>query len=316
MNDLEWLNDQRPEVGEDHVGRVKARRALVDHTRPRRRSAAPRRAGFVAVAALSAAALAIAWPTGGPSVPAPIPAPEVAEAAPLVRLSQRIQAEPEPAGDATLVIRDQRYPGDEGSVLGYDLYLDDGRYFYGATKAELERAEPNSRYHEPLVKAAVAAPGLAPDKARRAMDLAVGGGKAPKVDRATEDNHVWVGSMDALLAGAGRKDVRAGVMALLATIETVKVSREGRLLELSATDFPDAYTETLFVDAGTGVPQKFVGGVPGEEPGVRIDYDVKRVTAATWADAAAGDAADRAPAGGAGRPERPARPAEAPVREG
>ena len=35
------------------------------------------------------------------------------------------------------------------------------------------------------------------------------------------------------------------------------------------------------------MPQKFVGGEPGKEPSVVIDYEIKRVTAANWADAAA-----------------------------
>ena len=39
-----------------------------------------------------------------------------------------------------------------------------------------------------------------------------------------DNNRVWMGSMDALIAGAGRADVRAGVMKLLATIPKVRSS--------------------------------------------------------------------------------------------
>ena len=53
-------------------------------------------------------------------------------------------------------------------------------------------------------------------------------------------------------------------MTLLATIDTVKVTDEGETLKLTATDFGDGYTENLYVDAETGVPQKFVGGEPGQ----------------------------------------------------
>ena len=288
MNELEWLSEQRPEVDEDLVAQARARRALRDHARPplpKHRRAAPRRAGFVAVAALFAAAMAIAWPTSGPDVPAPLATPEVAEAAPLVLLAEKIAAEPEPKGDATLVIRIQNYP-DGKSIPGHDLYLDDGRYYYGATKGDLKGAALNSRYHEPLVEAAIAAPTLSAAEARHKMDLALGDGNAPKVEKRIEDNHVWVGSMDALLAGAGRKDVRAGVMTLLATIDAVTVTDEGELLKLTNTDFGN-YAENLYVDAETGVPQKFVGGEPGKAPSVVIDYEIKRVTAANWADAAA-----------------------------
>jgi hypothetical protein len=314
MNDLEWLNDQRPEVEDDEFNRARARRALIEHANavapPARRRAAWRpRLAFVGVAALVAAGMAVAWPAGedGSRLPATPLAPEQAVAAPLVLLSQKIAAEPEPKGDATLVIRHQQYP-DGKDIPGHDLYLDDGRYFYGSTKDELRDAELNSRYHEPLVKAAIAAPDLPADEARHKMDLALGDGNAPKVARPIEDNHVWTGSMDALIAGAGRKDVRAGVMVLLATIKTVKVTDDGKTLTLTATDYPGGYTENLIVDAETGVPRQFVGGVPGEEPGVTIDYEIKRVTAASWADAAAEDAAGQAPVAGGGQSDRPAAP--------
>jgi len=280
------------------------RRAEAAHAR---RAAWRPRLALASAAALIAATVAVAWPTGddpGKRFAAPVgPAPAVVEA-PLVRLSQKIAAEPDPKGDATLVIRSQEDPHGK-SILGYDLYLDDGRYYHGATKDALKSAALNSRHHEPLVKAAIAAPDLPADRARHEMDLAVGGGNAPKVERSIEDNHVWTGSMDALLAGAGRSDVRAGVMTLLATIDSVKVSEVSKSLKLSAAVFKDDYTESLFVNAQTGVPEKFVGGAPGEPPAVTIDYDVKRVTAADWADTSATDDADQAPR--AGRPEDQAR---------
>ena len=303
---------------------VRARRPRLGKRERRAEAARARRAvwrprlAFASAAVLVAATLAVAWPVGDdPSTrfATPVtPAPDASVVeAPLVRLSEKIAAEPEPTGDATLVVRIQKYP-DGKEIPGHDLYLDDGRYYYGATKDELKAAALNSHYHEPLVKAAIAAPDLTAAKARREMDLALGQGNAPKVSRSIEDNHVWVGSMDALLAGAGRKDVRAGVMTLLATIDTVKVTEEGRLLKLSATDFGGSYTENLYVDAETGVPQKFVGGETGKEPSVTIDYDIKRVTAANWADAAAADDAGQAPAAGADRPtdQPPARPAKRP----
>jgi len=58
-----------------------------------------------------------------------------AEAA-LVKLSQRIQSAPAPSGDATLVLRSHDFPTAK-DFTGADLYLDDGRYFYGTTLAEL-----------------------------------------------------------------------------------------------------------------------------------------------------------------------------------
>ena len=93
--------------------------------------------------------------------------------------------------------------------------------------------------------------------------------------------------MDALLAGAGRKDVRAGVMTLLSTIDAVKVTDDGQQLDLTQHGLRRRLRGDLYVDAKTGVPQKFVGGDAGKAPDVVVDYEIKRVTAAIWADAAA-----------------------------
>ena len=85
--------------------------------------------------------------------------------------------------------------------------------------------------------------------------------------------------MDALIAGAGRADVRAGVMRLMATMP-VKVEQGDGVLRLTQTDFPDHYTETLVVDDVTGVLKEQRGGVAGKPPSVVVTYDVKRVDAA------------------------------------
>ena len=76
--------------------------------------------------------------------PARVAVPEEAAAAPLVRLAARIQTEPAPAGDATLVLRRHAFPDEEG-FTGADLYLDDGRYFYAETRAGLREAAPRRR---------------------------------------------------------------------------------------------------------------------------------------------------------------------------
>jgi hypothetical protein len=105
--------------------------------------------------------------------------------------------------------------------------------------------------------------------------------------KAQRDNRAWFGSMDALLAGAGRADVRAGVMRILAELPKVEAKETEDTLTITSSDFPDGYQETLIVDAQTGIPRRFVGGEPGQEPSVTVSYQIKRVTAATWADAAA-----------------------------
>ena len=121
-----------------------------------------------------------------------------------------------------------------------------------------------------------------------AMEKVTENPRPPRTRSQREDEVIWGSGMNALLAGAGRTDVRAGVFALLATVPSVHVDEKAvaggrKLLALKATYFSDGYVEELDVDAETGVPLQFIGGNPGEEPGVIVDYTVTRETAATYA---------------------------------
>jgi hypothetical protein len=97
------------------------------------------------------------------------------------------------------------------------------------------------------------------------------------------DNRVWVACIDALQAAAGRQDVRAGALRLLANVQSVTVDTTtvaGRpALVVSSTGFPDGYREELAMDPDTGVPFRFEGGTPGQRPSVVVDYTITRVTA-------------------------------------
>jgi hypothetical protein len=262
-------------------------------------------ASLVAVAAVVVGSLPGGEHVSGPSLAAP-------PAQALVRLSARIKAAPAPPGDATLVLRKHDFPN-APSFTGADLYLDSGRYYYGATLAELRQgasANPDENTGDNDTtkaerQAAVDALN-SPGKARAAM-IAIftpASGAAPKAaklpaaarkqlaakkgaepvatasPRSIDNNRVWIGSMDALIAGAGRADVRAGVMNLLATMPEVKVEPGDGVLRLRMTDFPDGYEETLVVDDATGVIREMVGGTHGKRPSVVVTYDVRRVTAA------------------------------------
>jgi hypothetical protein len=257
------------------------------------------------VFALALVVVAGALPSGDGS-PRIVGAPAPAEAA-LVTLAHRIQAAPAPPGDATLVLRSHHFPVAKG-FTGADLYLDDGRYFYGMTMAELKAAKDDIGEGVPKLErdAAEDAVSLPPDQARRRMIDATFGPRGepapgsaqdnaavaarreklkhvtgptptPAPKRVIDDNRVWIGSMDALIAGAGNAEVRAGVMHLLNTITAVKVADHGATLDIRNTDFPDGYAETLTVDAKTGVIQKMTGGVVGRTPDVVVDYEIKRV---------------------------------------
>jgi hypothetical protein len=107
----------------------------------------------------------------------------------------------------------------------------------------------------------------------------------PASPQSIADNRIWIGAMDAITAGVGRTDVRAGVLRLLATMPHVTVdtaTQDGRdELRVTNSDFPPAgYAETMYIDARSGVLLRFVGGVTGKTPSVVVTYAIRRVAAA------------------------------------
>jgi hypothetical protein len=289
-------------------------------TRRRPADLRPRRGAALyalAVAAFAAAIVVVAGalPSGdegpAPRIAARLGAPTAAEAKPLAKLARRIAAQPAPTGDATLVLRSHHLANGH-DFTGADLYLDDGRYFFGATLDELKAVGGGDDLGEGVPglerEAAEAAISLPAGQARQKMIDATFGPKGephtppqeaeaarerilrekglegklpPPASKLTvDDNRVWMGSMDSLIAGAGDAGVRAGVMKLLATLHAVKVARHGATLSITNADFPDGYAETLTVDAETGVIRKMTGGVAGRTPDVVVDYEIERVDAA------------------------------------
>jgi hypothetical protein len=330
MNEIEWLAERRPEAEDPSAAQtMHARAALLEHaTTPRRRAPSPARlagikrrrrilagAALAATAGIGVLALAPASKDGRPVTHTIGLAPPKAEAAPLMKLAAKINQEPKPVGDATLVLRSHSFPNGH-DFTGADLYLDNGEYYYGPTLDELKanaKADPTDQEGYQAAKAereaAVAANTLDGDAARAKMiaatlapdnsapkltaadkaaaakavreKLAKAGRRITPVSRRSQDNNrVWIGSMDALIEGAGDPQVRSGVMRLMTTMPEVKVTQGDGTLTLTQTDFPDDYTEALVVDDRTGVITKMIGGTAGQEPSVVVDYDIKRVTAA------------------------------------
>lgn len=275
-------------------------------------------AGVAAAGLLALSALGGGGGQGGavPGLPAvgDVPAVGIEQASALERLASKVRALPTPAGDATLIVRTHSFPDRQG-FTGFDLYADDATYFYGATREELRRAvrrgEPvdaDGATRREIAAAAAAAPEGADLDAARALMIAAPfpGGRRPiepggdpalaatgkaaagarrPSQREMDDNLVWIGCMEALMAGFGRTDVRAGVLALLGTMETVRVADgaavDGRpTLVLDYGSPLDGYHEVLTVDAETSAPVRFAGGVPGETPGVTLSYRVTRVALA------------------------------------
>jgi hypothetical protein len=238
---------------------------------------------------------------------------------PLVKLAAVLVADPRPTGDATLVERETGAPG-QASINVWDLYADDGRYFFSQTEAGLpaQVKEDNNQgagmFGREVAAATYAATGdldtaalkmaWAPDTtpvpgwlSSQLQNISAGGLQI--------DNYVWENSEDALIAGSGNPQVRAGVLRLLSLLPGITVTggtADGQpTLTLTAgaaevgyagvnktnpkAPAGPAYTEAITINADTGIPLGFVGGPAGGEATVTVTYVVTRVN---LADIAAG----------------------------
>src|SRR5262249_39716138 len=219
----------------------------------------------------------------------------------LLRVADHLRAETETVGDATLVIRSQSYPG-KAPIVGADLYTDGGEYFFAHDKGGLgaQIAAHNNHADGRAARGVAAA-----RDAGTTNDKSAGGARmadAPDPPRPTPpgqtevpklkggggvvsrfDNYLWGDSLDALQAGAGDPQVRAGVLRLLATMNDVTVApttTEGQptlTLTASGPVFGQGYQEQMVITADTGVPVRFIGGDPSH-PSVTVTYEVTRVS--------------------------------------
>ena len=236
----------------------------------------------------------------------------------LMTLAADVAAEPRPTGDATLVERETGYPGQK-TINVWDLYTDDGRYFFSQTEAGLpaQVQEDNNQgagqFAREIAAATYAVTGnldtaalkmaWAPDTtpvpawlSAQVKNMSAGGLQI--------DNYVWENSEDALIAGSGNPQVRAGVLRLVSALPGITVTRgtvDGQptltltagAAELGQTGIDKAnpkvqtgpaYQEAITINADTGIPLGFVGG-PAGKVSVTVTYAVTRVK---LADIAAG----------------------------
>lgn len=291
--------------------------------RPRRRRVLALRGGIGAGVAAAAAAVALMTTSLGQS-PVPtapnhttLPGPSATTpgapghiASPLVRLANDVISSPASTGNATLVARTTAGAGQDGqSVTVYDLYADNGQYFFSPTESGLpgqvstDHNLAGGLFAREIAAAKLAATG---DVQAAAQDMAdapdpsqtisptqpVDGAAAAAKQAATGqpqvgnvfDNWVWENSQDALIAGSGDPQVRAGVLRILATLPDVTVTpgtSEGQsTLVLAAGSSEMGYnsTEQLTINATTGVPMLSSQGTPGQAPVVTVSYQVSRVT--------------------------------------
>jgi len=260
-------------------------------------------AGVVAVAAVTAVGVASAVPSGQAGTAQAVgahpttqasgthpasngaSASSSASASAGTQLAALIAAEPRPKGNATLVERETTLAG-QATVKVWDLYTDDGRYFFSQTKSGLPaQVQEDNNQGDGLFAREVAAATYSVtgnlDTAALKMAWAADTTPPPAWIKAQVknisagglqiDNYVWEDSEDALVVGSGNPQVRAGVLRLVSMLPGVSVTHgtvDGQpalTLTASAAEFGSgmAYQEAITINANTGIPLKMDGGTPG-----------------------------------------------------
>jgi hypothetical protein len=271
------------------------------------------------VAAIVAALLAFA--AGGKQGTAPALGIQTHTDGPaLVRLAGNISASATPPGNATLVQRtttlSAQAAGGPETVTVYDLYGDNGTSYFSLSESGMsaqvaagnnqagglfarEIAAAQAAATGNVAQAALALanapdtngqPQITPTTGTSAADLASAKFKDkltgfPYDPNATiYDNRVWENAQDALIAGAGNPEVRAGVLKILATLPGVTVTdgtsagQPTLVLTGGSDEVGPDYQEQLTINAQTGTPISFVGGPPNGTPATQVSYKVARVT--------------------------------------
>ena len=241
---------------------------------------------------------------------------------PLIRLADNVSASAAPTGDATLVQRTTITGGQNITV--YDLYGDNGTYYFSQDESGMPAQvsggdnQGGGQFGREVAAAKKAASGNvqqaaidmanAPDPNRSPLLTPSNSVLTPAEEAGAKlkakltgtppspgtlfDNWAWEDSQDAMIAGAGNPQVRAGVLQILATLPGVTVthgtSADGQptlVLTGGADEVGSGYQEQLTVNAETGMPISFVGGPPSGSPATQVEYKVARVT---LSDVAAG----------------------------
>lgn len=253
-----------------------------------------------------------------------------AVSSPLVLLADTITASAhKQSGDATLVFRSTTLTDGKAPGSGFDLYTDSGPYYWAPTESGLpaqiaahhnlgdglftrEIAAAEYAVHGNLATArermadapdpadagkspaAQMSPWLLKVKAKLlGVKAAPGQSLAAAYDKAYIDSWIWTDATDALEAGAGNPQVRAGVLRLLSTVSGVVVTHgtlDGQPT-LVVGDVTPGFNGNgksegaLTLNASTGVPLKYTDGTVGKAPESTTTYKVSRVSVA---DIAAG----------------------------
>jgi hypothetical protein len=268
---------------------------------------------FVATSAPRSAAPAAVGATGGAHPASAGASTGPAATQPLVQLADVLVAEQKPAGDATLVERETGSPG-QASIKVWDLYADNGEYFFSRTKTGLpsqvkeNNSQADGQFGREVAAATYAATG---NLGTAALKMAWAPNTTPvpawlsaQVKNISAgglqiDNYVWENSEDALIAGSGNPQVRAGVLRLVSALPGITVTQgtvDGQptlTLTAGAAELGDTGTdkanpkletgpalhEAITVNAHTGIPLGIVSSTAGKVLGT-VTYAVTRVSLA------------------------------------
>jgi hypothetical protein len=231
----------------------------------------------------------------------------------LEHLAQSVAQSPVLPGNATIVYRstDNTNPGSAPSTYsGYDLFQDNGDYYFGQTMADLQKAAANPSTSDTqdaglgnVVAAAGTVASMSPQQAAEKL-LAADSHPTPKVGQISHssgrtsrwtqaevqtdlDGILWQAITAALEGGAGQPQVRAGALQAASAMPNMAVTTttyDGQAVyQVNYYDGPDGYTESATVNAQTGVLLDEHGGgaTSGSGAGSVTDttYKVSRVTA-------------------------------------
>ncbi len=308
----------------EHVSQDRAGRRRAPRRRPRvRRFALPAIAGIATVAAVGAVIAVDHTPTSArntlrTAIVVPQVRHRVSGDSALIRLAADVTASPTPSGNATLVARTNV----GGGFTDYSLFTDDGQYYFShklsglPAQVSAHNDQADGLFAREVAAAKLGASGdvetagqaladagdpghvtrpvtTQPETAAIVAKLKATGQPAGKVGELMGtgyDNAVWENSEDALVAGAGDPQVRAGVLRILATLPGVTVTDTTTdgipSLTLSASTYElvtRGYIEQMTINAANGEPMRFYGGPPSGAGGASLTYGVSRVDTANLA---------------------------------
>lgn len=234
-------------------------------------------------------------------------------------------------GNATLEIRNQSPTSDELGSNGIDLYTDNGTYYPGYSLSDLRRViaqgqdQGEGAFKRAIAAALIAVTGdVATGRAKMAVANYIPGTntnpdpsvpsqaeieKIKAVDKAQHikytppkpltpeqlkeqtDSFIWMNSLYALTAAPENANVRAGVLAIMATMPNVKVTHTttaGQPTLTLADSWPElaggGLVESLVINASTGFPIALFN----RDPGQPLNFTYYHTFRVTLADIEAG----------------------------